>query len=58
MWEIVALHVLCPAFLLSDESIETLPHYFVADEAFLLKVKPRKILTNKRHIFHYRLSCA
>jgi len=58
MWEKVALHILCPTFLLRDESSETFPHYFVAEEAFLLKVKPRKIITNKRHIFHYRLSRA
>jgi len=57
MWEKVALHILCPAFLLSDESSETFPHYFVADEAFLLEVMPRRILTNQRHLFDYRLSC-
>ena len=58
MWEKVALHILCPTFLLRDESSETFPHYFVSEEAFVLKVKPRKIITNKRHIFHYRLSRA
>jgi hypothetical protein len=46
MWEKVALHILCPSFLLSDESSETFSHYFVADEAFLLEVMPRRILTN------------
>jgi len=58
MWEKVTLHILCPAFLLRDESSETFPHCFVADEAFLLKVMPRRILTNKRHVFDYRLSHA
>jgi hypothetical protein len=56
-WEKEELHILCPAFLLRDESNETFPH-FVAYEAFLLKVKPRRMLTNRRHIFDYRLSCS
>jgi hypothetical protein len=58
MWERLALHILCPVFILKDESSATFPHYFVTDEAFLLTVMPRRILTDKRHIFHYRLSCA
>jgi hypothetical protein len=58
MWEKALLHILCPTFLLRDESSETFPRYCVADEAFLLKVKHRIILTNKRHTFDYRLSLA
>jgi hypothetical protein len=63
MLEMEELHILCPASLPKDESGEMFPYYFVADEAFPLKVNlmrpyPRRMLTNKRHIFNYRLSCA
>jgi hypothetical protein len=58
MWGKEELHILCPPFLLRDESNETFPHCFIADKAFLLKVKPRRMLTNRKHIFDYRLSCS
>jgi hypothetical protein len=46
---------------LLDDSCETFPYYFVADEAFPLKInlmRPylRRMLTNKICIFNYRLS--
>jgi hypothetical protein len=38
-----------------DDSTETFPHYFIADEAFPLKINiirpyARRMLTNERHI--------
>jgi hypothetical protein len=63
MLEMEELHIPCPASLPMDESGKTFPYYFVADEAFLLKVNlmrpyPRRMLTNKRPVFNYRLSRA
>jgi hypothetical protein len=54
------LHILCPASIPKDEAGEMFPYYFVADEAFSLKVNimglyPRRILTNKIRMFNYRL---
>ncbi|GFG32013.1 hypothetical protein Cfor_08532, partial [Coptotermes formosanus] len=47
------LHTLCPASVPKDESGEIFPYYFVAGEAFPLKVNvmrlyPRRMLTNKK----------
>jgi hypothetical protein len=63
MLEKEELHIPCPASLPNDDSDEMFPYYFVADEAFSLKVNvmrlyPRRMVTNRRHIFNYRLSCA
>ena len=57
------LHILCPSSLPMHESGKTFLHYFVEDEAFPLKVNlmrpyPSRKLTNKRHIFNYRLTCS
>jgi hypothetical protein len=57
------LHIPLSASLPLDDSGETFPHYFVADESFPLKINlmrpyPRRMLTNKRRIFNYRLSRA
>jgi hypothetical protein len=47
------LHIPFPTSLPLDDSVETFPYYFVADEEFPLKINlmrpyPRKMLTNKR----------
>ncbi|GFG36521.1 hypothetical protein Cfor_11855 [Coptotermes formosanus] len=57
------LGIPCSASLPMDESGETFPYCFVADETFPLKVSlmrryPRRMPTNKRRIFNYRLSGA
>jgi hypothetical protein len=49
------LHIPYPTSLPLDDSGETFPYYFVADEAFpliinLMRPYPRKMLTNKRCI--------
>jgi hypothetical protein len=61
MLEKEELRIPFPTSLPLDNSGETSPYYFVADEAFPLKVNlmrpyPRRVLTNKRRIFNYRLS--
>jgi hypothetical protein len=53
---LVELHILRPASVPKDETSEMFSYYFVADEAFSLKVNvmrpyPRRMLTNKRRIF-------
>jgi hypothetical protein len=52
-----------PTSLPLDDSGETFPYYFVADETFPLKIDltipyPRRMLTNKIRIFNYILSRA
>jgi hypothetical protein len=63
MLEKEGLHISFPTSLPMDDSGETFPYYFVAHEAFPLKVNlmrtcPRRMLTNKRRIFNYSLSRA
>jgi hypothetical protein len=55
------LHIPFPTSLPLDDSGEIFPYYFLADEAFPLKINlmrtyHRKMMTNKRRIFNYRLS--
>jgi hypothetical protein len=55
------LHIPFPTSLPLDDSGGTFPYYFVTNEAFPLKInltRPylRRMLTNKRRIFNYRLS--
>jgi hypothetical protein len=62
-WKKEELHIPFPTSLPLDASGETVPYYFVADEAFPLKINsvrpyPRRMLTNKRRKFNYRLSRA
>jgi hypothetical protein len=57
------LHIQFSTSLPLDDSGETFPYYFVADGAFpviinLMRPYPRRLLTNKRCIFNYRLSRA
>jgi hypothetical protein len=63
MLEKKELHIPFPASLSLDDSGQICPYYFIADEAFPLKINlrrpyPRRMLTLKRHIFNYRLSRA
>jgi hypothetical protein len=63
MLEKEELHIPFPASLPLDDSGETFPYNFVADEAFpfkinLIKFYRRRMLTNKRRMFNYRLSRA
>jgi hypothetical protein len=63
LWELLEkeeLHIPFPATLPLDDNGETFPYYFVGVEAFPLKInwmRPylRRMLTNKRHIFNYKL---
>jgi hypothetical protein len=48
------LHILCLASLPKDESGEIFPYYFVAFEAFPLKIN----VINRRRMFNYRLTRA
>jgi hypothetical protein len=63
MLENEELHIPFPTSLPLDYSGEIFPYYFVVDEVFPFKINlmrpyPRRMLTNKRRIFHYRLSLA
>jgi hypothetical protein len=62
MLEKEELHIPIPTSLPLDDSGETFPYYFIADEVFPLKINlkrphPRRMLTNRRRTFNYRLSC-
>jgi hypothetical protein len=63
MLEKEELHIPFPTSLPLDDRGEIFPCYFVADQVIPLKINlmrsyPRRVLTNKRRIFHYRLSRA
>jgi hypothetical protein len=57
------LHIPFSTSLPLDESGKTFPYYFIADEAFSMKINlmrpyPKRMLTNKKYLFNYRLSHA
>jgi hypothetical protein len=60
MLEKEKLHIPFPTSLQLDDSSKKFPYYFVTDEAFPLKIYlmrpyPRRMMTNERRIFNYRL---